>query len=362
MWEKANFAFMKYYLANFSHDLALSHNGIFYTPPPNVRIMEHDLAELCRFFLPFGDISYNCFAPVWGWDTTIVSKLKSCGFENLPTAFQLDRIKTLSSRRIAVQVLRTIRKSLADLPLIGDSVVCASKKELLDSMSVKKLVLKEPLSGSGRGLRFVSGSLTPHQLNWALRCIREQGCVVAEPFYDKLQDFAIEFLVKADKIEYSGLSVFSTNQNNVYSGNIIATQQCLWNKMYAFVDREVFEQLLEELVPVLEDVFVGNYLGPIGVDMMIVQYNGALFVHPCVEINVRRTMGMLSLQLSDLVSAKHEAVFKLIYRKKQADLQLLHSAMPTPEFDNEGKLTAGTLWLTTLKADTHFSAVIEVQK
>ena len=361
MWKKANFAHMKYYLANFSHDLAISHNGIFYTPPPNVRIMERDLAELCDFFQPRGPVSYNCYAPVWGWDNTIVSKLKSCGFENLPTPLQLEKIRSLSSRKVAVQVLGNVRSLLPDLPLMGESFVCTSEEELLDKLALGKLVLKEPLSGSGRGLRFVDKKLTPHQLNWALRCIREQGCVVAEPLYDKVQDFALEFLVSESKIDYSGLSVFGTNQTNVYSGNIIAPQQSLWEKLYAFADCKVFDLLLQNLTKILHNVFVGNYLGPIGVDMMIVRKGGKLFIHPCVEINVRRTMGMLSLQMANLVSLLHEAEFKLLYRKNQREMQQLFNTTPKPEFDKEGKLTAGILWLTKVNADTHFAAVIEVQ-
>jgi hypothetical protein len=46
------------------------------------------------------------------------------------------------------------------------------------------------------------------------------------------------------------------------------------------------------------------YKGPFGVDMMVVareECNGFM-LHPCVEINLRRTMGHVALHLSNLVS------------------------------------------------------------
>ena len=43
-------------------------------------------------------------------------------------------------------------------------------------------------------------------------------------------------------------------------------------------------------------MLAGKYIGPLGVDMMIVAPHFTL--HPCVEINLRRTMGHVALALS----------------------------------------------------------------
>jgi len=44
----------------------------------------------------------------------------------------------------------------------------------------------------------------------------------------------------------------------------------------------------------------GQYVGPLGVDMMIVaqENHDGFFLHPCVEINLRRTMGHVALSLT----------------------------------------------------------------
>ncbi|MBQ2179413.1 MAG: hypothetical protein II450_03295, partial [Prevotella sp.] len=50
---------------------------------------------------------------------------------------------------------------------------------------------------------------------------------------------------------------------------------------------------------------LGTYQGPFGIDMMIVRNDpqlstkiSQLLLHPCVEINLRRTMGHVALSLS----------------------------------------------------------------
>ena len=49
----------------------------------------------------------------------------------------------------------------------------------------------------------------------------------------------------------------------------------------------------------LSCLFSGYYTGPLGVDMMVVRAaDGSSLLHPCVEINVRMTMGHVALALS----------------------------------------------------------------
>ena len=346
-------------LTNFSHDLALSHGGVSYTPPPNVRAMERDLAKLADFFVPAGEVSYNPFAPVWGWDSALVCKLKSCGFSHLPSSGQLEKIRTLSSRETAMRVLGALRKSLGDKwPLCGESTLCTSGESLC--LPEGRFVLKELWSGSGRGLRFVNGCVSGQQRNWALRCIKLHGGIVIEPYYSKIRDFAMEFVVTEDTVEYCGLSVFRTASNNAYAGNLLMPQERLWNIMETCFPREFYRDLTEVLVSALRKTFVGNYMGPLGVDMMVVDDGGRLAVHPCVEINVRRTMGMLSLHLSDLVDKDHNAEFRIVYSKDSGELAAKCKCMPKPVFGADGRMAGGVLFLTPILSDTRFVSLIEI--
>lgn len=355
-----NFAHMNYVLANFSHDLALASNCEFYTPPVNVRIMEHDLAGLSRYF-GNGELSYNPDAPVWGWNLSFVRRLRREGNVNLPNDSELAEIRSLSSRKTAVKVLRLLRETLPELPLCGESFFCRSESELDACLAEEgQYVLKSPLSGSGRGLRFVRGRLTEPQRKWALRCILEQEGVVVEPFYNKTADFALEFVVEEKGVTYRGGSVFETNSNNVYAGNLLRPQNILREALLKYFKSNIYRTLVDNLLKILQEEFVGHYMGPLGVDMMIVCERGQLRIHPCVEINVRRTMGFLSLDLAKLVSSSVKAKFSLLYEKGSGKLLEIARTSPLPEYDGQGLLHGGVMFLTPVNEDSHFTATIEV--
>lgn len=63
---------------------------------------------------------------------------------------------------------------------------------------------------------------------------------------------------------------------------------------------DLINSVQQNLIRLTGTLFKGRYKGPFGVDMMIVacgDQNGFL-LHPCVEINLRRTMGHVALALS----------------------------------------------------------------
>ena len=62
----------------------------------------------------------------------------------------------------------------------------------------------------------------------------------------------------------------------------------------------------------------GKYVGPFGVDMMIVKLADAkeLCVHPCVEINFRRPMGHVALSLSTNDVPQPKRLMQITYTAK----------------------------------------------
>ena len=88
-------------------------------------------------------------------------------------------------------------------------------------------------------------------------------------------------------------------------------------------------------------------------------FNAQFKVHRCVEVNVRRTMGELSLHILPLLADGVEGYFRIIYDKESTSLHSSVAAMPPAVYNEGGKLISGTKLLTPLTADTHYVAVIE---
>lgn len=354
-----NFVDMKCVYTNFSHELALGRNLRFYTPPANVVTMERDLEELGRFFCPRGELTYNPFAPVWGWNKSLVNQLRAEGCEALPDDNCLNAIRLLSSRQTAVGCLSKIKECCNSLPVVGESVFCGNIETVEKYVEGRQCVLKQPYSGSGRGLMSAKGELLPKQRDWAIKTLREQRGLVVEPFYNKVADFAMEFLVTQSAVEYEGLSLFSTSADFSYEGNVLAPQDVLKQRLEARLGCDFIDLLREVVAGVLREVFVGNYLGYLGVDMMLVEVGGEVFVHPCVEINVRRTMGLLSLELARLVSPGREGLFTIVFKRGEGELLRL-VAEGGGVFDGCGRLVSGEMFLNKIKVHTHFGAMIRV--
>ena len=49
---------------------------------------------------------------------------------------------------------------------------------------------------------------------------------------------------------------------------------------------------------VLSQHLVARYEGPLGVDMMLVKTDQCIMLHPCIEVNLRRTMGYVALDVA----------------------------------------------------------------
>ena len=102
---------------------------------------------------------------------------------------------------------------------------------------------------------------------------------------------------------YAGLSLFHT-VNGAYTGNMLATETWKRAALERYVPLALLDAVQSRLCQLIGTTFRGRYEGPLGVDMMIVSRpEGEGFaLHPCVEVNVRRTMGHVALALSQMVN------------------------------------------------------------
>ena len=66
-----------------------------------------------------------------------------------------------------------------------------------------------------------------------------------------------------------------------------------------YVSAELLDTIIRKATDYFSQLFGGRYTGPFGVDMMIVTSDRqeGFLLHPCVEINLRRTMGHVALSI-----------------------------------------------------------------
>jgi hypothetical protein len=226
----------------------------------------------------------------WGWDKAIKQELvrKGIPLSILPSDEHLDTIRQLSHRQTAAQLLPSLQMK----GTVGEAFLCDSIQAVEQQLKVyQRIVLKAPWSSSGRGIRFIDEELNEYHRGWIHNLLKSQGGVMVEPYYCKVKDFGMEFESTDNGIRYLGLSLFHTT-NGAYTGNILATEHVKRGLLSRYVSVDLIDCVKEKICNTLQ---LGNYRGPFGVDMMIV--SGGL-LHPCVEINLRRTMGHVALAIS----------------------------------------------------------------
>ena len=233
---------------------------------------------------------------VWGWDKALKASLIRNGVPAtlLPSDELLEQIRQLSHRRTAASLLSQLQTPYT----VGEAVECRESSEvqaLLEKYG--QVVMKAPWSSSGRGLRFLSMDRTPFEMQerWFGNLVERQGSVMVEPLYHKVKDFGMEFFAEPEgKILYKGLSLFHT-LNGAYVGNILATERVKRDMINYYIPIGWIDDIQQKIMSCVK---LTDYVGPFGVDMMIVNGADGFMLHPCVEINLRRTMGHVALSLT----------------------------------------------------------------
>jgi hypothetical protein len=322
---------MTLHIFNPDHDLALASGLDNFTAPHAGRQLRHDLGWIAAFWARPGDailvddpvkarraaarrqLSGRSFVTPndlpkllvddirpWGWNTALRSQLVRAGVSEhyLPSPSQLDVIRELSHRRTAAWLLPRLQTD----GTIGEATECTTTEEVETlARQYGQIVAKAPWSCSGRGIRFIrSEELGVHDAplaHWLQNTITRQGAVMVEPFYRKLRDFGAEFFSDGQgDVRFIGLSIFLTS-NGAYTGNLIATETAKRTILSRYLSLSLLDQSIQRICHELGQAYKGKYCGPLGVDMMVCA-GETHFLHPCVEINLRQTMGHAALSLS----------------------------------------------------------------
>ncbi len=320
---------MTLHIFNPSHDEALGFGSPYYVPTKAAQRQAAERCALPELWAKEGDlilIPDECERPTstkkginfiykreltpsilaqikeikpWGWDAYLRHTLRRCGVDEalLPTDEYLENLRRLSSRETAVTLLtklKTIHPEYA-----GEALWCTTVETATEAiLRYGRAMVKSPWSSSGRGVFRVDTDAFDKPVHQRIaNIIRQYGGIAVERYCNRVQDFALEFYALADgTIEYAGLSVFNTSVGGNYLGNVSGTQTELQQLLSQHYPWQKIETCISHLTEHLAHTLNNKYTGPFGVDMMLVNENDTICLNPCVEINLRNTMGHVQLE------------------------------------------------------------------
>lgn len=321
---------MHLYLFNPENDLALANGDANFVPPASARKMAEDLALLpCCWSEPedyimigkgnWKEIALSACRP-WGWSAASRQRFLKAGvnLDLLPSDTAIAHIRALSHRRTSIALLKQL-SPIVPLPELPIELTSPEAVEGYIAAHPQGAVLKTPWSSSGKGLCWSNRMNAFNRGQWLSTVLRKMGSVIAEPVYNRHLDFAMLFYAQADgQICFAGYSLFETDAQGVYAGNKLLSNEAIRAELRRYISLEVLDKVQQKLTSVLGGLIDAFYTGFLGVDMMVVAdiCSGGYLLHPCVELNLRMTMGMVARLYYDRQIAKGrgcEGVFRILY-------------------------------------------------
>ncbi len=389
------------YLFNPEHDLALASGEANYMAPASARRMASELALLPMWYAEEGSavlapsaynldyvkkiqellglsvdlitepelaIEQDLDIRPWGWDVALRKRLSVLGVDEalLPSMGQLNDLREYSHRSKAVALLPELQLNEY---FCGESYYLKTPEEWKRFVEGRKeCLLKAPLSGSGKGLNWCKGIFTPFISGWCTRVAASQGGVIAEPIYNKVEDFAMEFYSDgAGELTFVGYSLFHTGKSGMYEGNCLLSNEAIRKQLAQYIPLEALMDL-ENCLKYRLSALVGTvYKGYLGVDMMICRFpeneKPVFRIHPCVEINLRMNMGVIARFLHDrYVRPGSTGRFVIDYHPSEGEALQEHERMSAtyPLESREGRVYSGYLPLVPVHKRSCYRAWIWV--
>ena len=281
------------YIFNPEHDLCIANGDENFVPPRSAVGFAKENMDLSEY-LERPNKQRRQIIP-WGWNHSLKKRLISEGIDpsTLPSEEELQFIRTHSRREFALDVHS--RLSYEDSQIIRPDyrIVATSVSEIEAFISANgSAVLKSPLSGSGKGVRFVRERLSESDKGWCRKTLDKQESVIVERRFEIMKECALLFECHHEGIDFIGYSLFES-RNGAYSKNIIASNEDIENIIAGYIPRDTLIAIREELTAILADSLVGHYEGFLGVDQIICQADSPVLI-PVSEINLRMTMGLIA--------------------------------------------------------------------
>lgn len=386
------------YYFNPENDLAIAQGGANYCAPPLARAIARDLSLLPLWYGHDGGIvltslpvdkdwmiaqrealeitsgwaDVGCFRIEpgdrlypWGWSPAVVKRLVclGAGTAQVPTTERLEHLRHLSHRATAIAVLTELQSeaqlfSLSELPLELNSTDVA--RDYLERL--RETVFKAPWSGSGKGLVWGrAGEFNLTLERWISGVINRQGSVIAERAYDKTADLAMEFYSDGSGVvRFAGYSFFETDNKGVYQGNRLLPDAAIEDRIGGMIPDYPLGKLRDRLERILGNCLGTVYRGYLGIDMLVFRdVCGRLGLHPCVELNLRSNMGIVSRILYDryVASGKEGRYFVRYFRSAGQLSDFCQTlSLQYPLFISNGRVQSGYLGLTPVLAETCYHA------
>ena len=389
---------------NPGHETAVLNASKYYHPPAHITKMQTDLAFLPAWYASEGDFVFmetslpedfilsckplnfqiktvtpgdfsenremfqHSAVDVWG-----ISPQSVHFFEKLNKQWNLslaipqwkEEFRFLGSRFASRKILAALLERIPEiereiLPRFFSGI---EEIEQQTVQSHERLLVKSPYSSSGRGLIWLPNEkLAQSEKQIISGMLKKQRQVSIEKALDKYMDFSMHFeITKQGDIQFMGYSIFQTNSKGAYEKSLLAGQAYLKKQITDLIDADLLIRTRIVLSELIQEIYAPFYTGAIGIDMLIYQSGNSCYLHPCVEINMRKSMGYLAIRLTEkYLHPDSQGEFFIEYNHNPQTTLQKHEQLQKqyPLIIENGHIRSGYLSLCPITNQTNYQSFI----
>ena len=335
---------------NPGYELSAKRRQPHYTPTKPVRQLRHDLATLPIYYAAEGEgVLVPEDLPMELRTEQMVSRVEA-GDRIIPWGaapevpgieYDPDEMRRLASRERSLELW----EKLYEPSLFGPMMLPRRISEESEVPKEGRWVAKLDFSSSGRGVFF------PRSTEELQEMLRRHQELYLEPWLDRVADRGYEFVRHSDGgIDYLGVHLFTTGQGR-YGASLVAPREVVQEQLRRQLTTPTHEEYVAHLLERLRDYDFHGYTGLFGIDTVVWMDGDHLRLAPSVEINLRRTMGHVALELSRRYAEPtgRTLLYEITSPQGLTDLPLYLTDSP---------LTDAPTLLTPTLPDTRFVALL----
>lgn len=335
---------------NPGYELSAKRGQTHYTPSKPVRQLRHDLATLPIYYAAEGEgVLVPEDLPMELRTERMVNRAESddrimpwgAAPEVPGIGYDLEVMRRLASRERSLELWEKLYEPSLFGPMMPPRRVSRESELPKEGRWVAKL----DFSSSGRGVFF------PRSTEELREILQKHKEFYLEPWLDRVADRGYEFVRHPDGgIEYVGVHLFTTSQGR-YGASLVAPREVVREQLFRQPTTPTHEEYVSHLLERLPDYDFHGYAGPFGIDTVVWRDGDHLRLAPSVEINLRRTMGHIALELSRRYAEPSGQTYLYEITSPQ-------SLTGLPLYLADAPLTDAPTLLTPTLPDTRFVALL----
>ena len=167
----------------------------------------------------------------------------------------------------------------------------------------------------------------------------------------------MEYDCSGGEVTFRGYSLFQTAHYG-YAGNLLMPDDAILSTLSQYLDIQEILQNQNLVRDFLQKHFAPYYDGEAGVDMFVYQEDGRHKLHPFVEVNLRKTMGLAAHDLyARYCHPEARGTFRIVHGPVGT---LLATSLQKGMHCRDGLWFSGTAVLNPVTDKTQYAAVIEL--